>query len=102
MTAPNKTKKAKTAKPAPQENVEEYMELEEVLQNHEDGIATLEQVISDHAIELDRINHFSENNYNDIVELREFVVHRINSLFWVTAIGIAVAITFAGAAIFNR
>jgi hypothetical protein len=102
MTAPTKPKKAKTAKPAPQENVEEYMELEEVLQNHEDGLTTLEEVVSDHALEIEAINRFSEKTYNDLVDLKELVVHSVNSLFWMAAIGIAVAITFAGVAIFRH
>ena len=78
------------------------MDLEEVLQSHEDGLTALEEVINDHALQLDRLNHASEVQYDEITKLKELLVHSVNSLFWMAAIGIAVAITFAGVAVFRN
>ena len=78
------------------------MDLEEVLQNHEDGLAALEEVINDHALQLDRLNHAIEVQHDEIAELKEIHAHHFNSLFWMSAIGIAVAITFAGVAVFRH
>lgn len=102
MTTPTKTKKTKTPKQAPEKIVEEYMALGEILQNHENGLVNLEEAIGDHSLQLDRLNHASENHYEEISELKELVVHSVNSLFWMSAIGVAVAITFAGVAIFRH
>jgi TolA-binding protein len=102
MTTQTKPKKAKAPKKAPEKNMEEYMDLEEVLQSHKDGLTALEEVINDHALQLDRLNHASEVQYDEITELKELLVHSVNSLFWMSAIGIAVAITFAGVAVFRN
>jgi len=101
MTTPTKTKKTKTTQPLPHEKASEYIELGQLLQAHENSFITFEEAINDHAVKIDELNEVISLHNEEIAELRHFIGHSINRIFWMTAIGIAVAITFSGVEIFR-
>jgi hypothetical protein len=103
MTTPTKTKtkKTKATQPLPHEKASEYIGLGQLLQDHENSFITIEEAINDHAVKIDGLNDIISLQDTSIAELRHFIDHSINCIFWMTAIGIAVAITFAGVAIFR-
>jgi septal ring factor EnvC (AmiA/AmiB activator) len=111
MTTPTKTKpkKTKATQPLPHEKASEYIGLGQLLQDHENSFITIEEAINDHAVKIDELNEFisihndslAKLKHEEIAELRHSIDHSINCIFWMTAIGIAVAITFSGVAIFR-
>ena len=103
MTTPTKTKpkKTKATQPLPHEKASEYIGLGQLLQDHENSFITIEEAINDHAVKIDELNEVLSLHNEEIAKLRHFIDHSINCIFWMTAIGIAVAITFSGVAIFR-
>jgi len=103
MTTPTKTKtkKTKTTQPLAHEKASGLIGLGQLLQEHEDSFTTIEEAINDHAVKIDQLNEVISIHNEEIAELKHFIDHSINCIFWMTAIGVAVAITFAGVAIFR-
>jgi hypothetical protein len=99
MTTPTKTKNTKAKKPVQKQTA--YIGLGQILEQHENSFITIEEAINDHAVNIDELNENIYLHNGEILELKNFIEHSINCIFWMTAIGIAVAITFSGVAIFR-
>ena len=117
MTTPTKTKNAKAKKPVQKQTA--YIGLGQILEQHENSFVNIEEAINGHAVNIDELNeatslhneeilelknfieHSVRSHNQEILELKHFIDHSINCIFWMTAIGIAVAITFSGVAIFR-
>jgi len=93
MTTPTKTKtKKQTAtKPVPSKVDMKPVSLLDVLVEHDEELETHGSIINSHS-------DWIEQNLKKVQDLDE----RINAIFWMSAIGVAVAITFAGIAIFRH
>ena len=99
MTTPTKTKNTKAKKPVQKQTA--YIGLGQILEQHENSFITIEEAINGHAVNIDELNEIIAIHNEEILELKNFIEHSINCIFWMTAIGIAVAITFSGVAIFR-
>lgn len=99
MTTPTKTKNTKANKPVQKQTA--YIGLGQILEQHENSFINIEEAINDHAVKIDELTEIIAIHNNEILELKNFIEHSINCIFWMTAIGIAVAITFSGVAIFR-
>ena len=93
MTTPTKTKtKKQTAtKPVPSKADVKPVSLLDVLLEHDEELENQGSIINSHS-------DWIEQNFAKIEDVDE----RINAIFWMSAIGVAVAITFAGIAIFRH
>ena len=106
MKTPTKTKKTKTAKPIAHEKVTECIALGQLLQDHENSFITIEEAINDHACEIDELKEAVKRN-SEMCDMIKKISHGefrdnresinelngdFHSIFWVTAIGFAIAI----------
>jgi hypothetical protein len=102
MKTTPKTKTTKTTKPA---SPKEYIGVGEILKQHEDSFINIEEAINDHADSIENHADVLEEQRSsvDTIFINQTVLEdRINAIFWMCVIGIAVAITFAGVAIFRH
>ena len=95
MKTTPKTKTTKTTKTA---SPKEYIGVVEILKQHKDSLINIGEAINGHVVIIDEHSEEIENNCFDIQAIQE----QVNATFWMAVIGIAVAITFAGVAIFRR
>ena len=95
MTTPTKTKNTKANKPVQKQTA--CIGLGQILEQYEHSFINIEEAV----INIDELNEIIAIHNGEILELKNFIEHSINCIFWMTAIGIAVAITFSGVAIFR-
>jgi hypothetical protein len=102
MKTTPKTKTTKATKPS---SPKKYIGVGEILKQHEDSFINIEEAINDHALSIDNHADVLEDQRSslDTIFINQTVLEeQINAIFWMCVIGIAVAITFAGVAIFRN